>query len=93
MERKGNKLSVKLKAIIIKPYAAAALCGLAARIIFNFGDSFAITILAIFAAAVVYVISLVLHNTFDESDFSSFPKSKKIIVFCKKYRILRSKDR
>ena len=90
---KTRGVSVKLKAIIIKPYAAAALCGLAARIIFNFGDSFAITILAIFAAAVVYVISLVLHNTFDESDFSSLPKSKKIIDFCKKYRILRSKDR
>ena len=90
---KTRGVSVKLKAIIIKPYAAAALCGLAARIIFNFGDSFAITILAIFAAVVVYVILLVLLNTFDESDFSSLPKSKKIIDFCKKYRILRSKDR
>lgn len=90
---KTRGVSVKLKAIIIKPYAAAALCGLAARIIFNFGDSFAVTILAIFAAIVVYIISLVLLNTFEESDFSSLPKSKKIIDFCKKYRILRSKGR
>lgn len=86
-------ISVYFKAVFFKPLAAATLCGLVARIIFNFGDSFAVTILAIFAAAVVYFLLLVLLNTFDESDFSSLPKSEKIIVFCKKYRILRSKGR
>lgn len=86
-------ISVNFKAVFLKPIAAAAICGIIARIIFIFGDTFAVTVLAIFAAVVVYVISLVLLNTFEESDFSSLPKSGKIIDFCKKYRILRSKDR
>lgn len=86
-------ISVNFKAVFLKPLAAAVLCGIAARLIFNIGGSFVVTVLAIISAMFVYFISLVLLNTFEESDFSSLPKSEKIIVFCKKYRILRSKDR
>ena len=47
------------------------------------------TVSAILAAFAVYIICLVLVNSFEESDFNSFSKSEKIAQFCKKYRIIR----
>lgn len=78
-----------IRSVFLKPAVAALLCGLAARIIFKVGDSSLVTASAIFCAAIVYFLVLVLLNSFEESDFSSLPKAEKIIKFCKKYRILR----
>lgn len=86
---KGKEISVNIKGVFLKPLISAAFCGAAARLVFNIGASFLVTILAIFAAAAVYLIFLILANTFEESDFYSLPKSEKITQFCKKHRIIR----
>lgn len=86
---KDKDISVNIKSVFLKPLISAAFCGVSARLAFNIGTSFSATVLAIFAAAMAYVISLILANTFEESDFYSLPKSEKITEFCKKYRIIR----
>lgn len=86
---KDKDISVNIKSVFLKPLISAAFCGVTARLAFNIGTSFSATVLAIFAAAIAYVISLILANTFEESDFYSLPKSEKITEFCKKHRIIR----
>lgn len=81
--------SVNIKAVFLKPLVSASFCGLAAWLVFKIGDSFLVTVSAILAAFAVYIICLVLVNSFEESDFNSFSKSEKIAQFCKKYRIIR----
>lgn len=86
---KDKDISVNIKSVFLKPLISAAFCGVTARLVFNIGTSFSATVLAIFSAAMAYVISLILANTFEESDFYSLPKSEKITEFCKKHRIIR----
>lgn len=86
---KCKGISLNVKAVFLKPLVAALLCGLAAGAVLYIGDSFFITVSAIFAAAAVYIIFLILANTVDENDFNSLPKAEKIINFCKKHRIIR----
>lgn len=86
---KGKEISLNIKSVFLKPLVSAAFCGLAARLVFNFGDSFIVTVSAIFAAVAVYIICLILVKTFEESDFYSLPMSEKITDFCKKHRIIR----
>ena len=86
---KDKDISVNIKSVFLKPLISAAFCGVSARLAFNIGTSFSATVLAIFSAAMAYVISLILANTFEESDFYSLPKSEKITEFCKKHRIIR----
>ena len=86
---KDKDISVNIKSVFLKPLISAAFCGVTARLAINIGTSFSATVLAIFAAAIAYVISLILANTFEESDFYSLPKSEKITEFCKKHRIIR----
>ena len=86
---KDKDISVNIKSVFLKPLISAAFCGVSARLVFNIGTSFSATVLAIFSAAMAYVISLILANTFEESDFYSLPKSEKITEFCKKHRIIR----
>lgn len=86
---KCKGISLNVKAVFLKPLVAALLCGLVAGAVLYIGDSFFITVSAIFAAAAVYIIFLILANTVDESDFNSLPKAEKIINFCKKHRIIR----
>lgn len=86
---KCKGISLNVKAVFLKPLVAALLCGLVAGAVLYIGDSFFITVSAIFAAAAVYIIFLILANTGDENDFNSLPKAEKIINFCKKHRIIR----
>lgn len=86
---KCKGISLNVKAVFLKPLVAALLCGLAAGAVLYIGDSFFITVSAIFVAAAVYIIFLILVNTVDEYDFNSLPKAEKIINFCKKHRIIR----
>lgn len=86
---KCKGISLNVKAVFLKPLVAALLCGLAAGAVLYIGDSFFITVSAIFAAAAVYIFFLILVNTVDEYDFNSLPKAEKIINFCKKHRIIR----
>ena len=75
--------------VFIKPAAAALLCGLTAFGISLAGGSKMITVAAILAAAFVYLIALVALNAFEEEDFLSLPKGKKLAALCKKYKIIR----
>lgn len=86
---KCKEASVNIKAVFLKPLISALACGFAARLVFYVGDSFFVTISAIFAAFAVYIICLILAKAFEESDFCSLPMSEKIIDFCKKHRIIR----
>lgn len=86
---KAVKILPEIKNTLIKPFAAAGLCGLAAYLISLAGNTFFITCIAIFAAGTVYFSLLVLLNTFCEADFSGFPKGKSVVDFCKKHRIIR----
>ncbi|MBQ7726165.1 MAG: polysaccharide biosynthesis C-terminal domain-containing protein [Clostridia bacterium] len=78
-----------LPAALIKPFAAAALCGLAA-----FAASALIrgkigTLLAMAAGALVYILALFSLKGFEESDFSAWGSGEKFVKFCKKHKILR----
>ena len=73
----------------IKPLTAAFLSGAAASLILLIEHSSLLTVLAIAVSALTYFLALILLNSFDESDFLSVPKGKKIIRFCKKCKIIR----
>ena len=86
---KVKEVTLDIKAVFLKPLVAAVICGISAHLIFKISDSVLVTALAIFAAALVYIIFLILENTFEENDFCSLPKAEKLTDFCKKHRIIR----
>lgn len=74
---------------LLKIMLAAACAGLSARLVLAVGSAGWVTVLAIFAAAAIYFICLILEKIPEEDDFLSFPGGDKIIYFCKKHRIIR----
>ncbi len=75
--------------VFLKPLASAAFCGLAARLTVMLGSSRGVTLLAVFAAALVYAALIVALKTVSESDFPDSDKGKKLTEFCRKHRIIR----
>ena len=75
--------------VFLKPLVSAALCGLAARLTVMLGNSRGVTLLAVFAAALVYAALIVALKTVSESDFPDSDKGKKLAEFCRKHRIIR----
>lgn len=75
--------------VFLKPLASAAFCGLAARLTVMLGSSRGVTLLAVFAAALVYAALIIALKTVSESDFPDSDKGKKLIEFCRKHRIIR----
>lgn len=75
--------------VFIKPLISSVFCGLAAFLVTSFADSKIITLASIMVAGVVYLISLIVLNTFEEEDFTTIPMGKRIVNFCKKHKILR----
>lgn len=75
--------------VFLKPLASAALCGLAARLTVMLGSSRGVTLLAVFAAALVYAALIIALKTVSESDFPDSDKGKKLTEFCRKHRIIR----
>ncbi|MBP3706800.1 MAG: polysaccharide biosynthesis protein [Clostridia bacterium] len=75
---------------LIKPFIAAFSCGVIAMLCYKILNGGSImTVLSIMVAAVVYLISLVFLNTFEEEDFITLPKGGKIVKLCKKFKIIR----
>lgn len=75
--------------VFLKPLASAAFCGLAARLTVMLGSSWGVTLLAVFAAALVYAALIIALKTVSESDFPDSDKGKKLTEFCRKHRIIR----
>lgn len=75
--------------VFIKPLISSVLCGLAALLVTSFSDSRIITLASIIVAGVVYLVSLVILNAFEEEDFTTIPMGKRLVKFCKRYKILR----
>ncbi len=75
--------------VFLKPLVSAALCGLAARLTVMLGSSRGVTLLAVFAAVLVYAALIVALKTVSESDFPDSDKGKKLAEFCRKHRIIR----
>ena len=82
-------LTENLGNVILKPFASAVLCGAAAAAVLHFLNGKIGILAAIIVAAAVYILALIMLNTFCEKDFSSFPSSERVISFCRKHRILR----
>ena len=75
--------------VFLKPLASAVFCGLAARLTVMLGSSRGVTLLAVFAAALVYAALIIALKTVSESDFPDSDKGKKLAEFCRKHRIIR----
>ncbi|MBR7133263.1 MAG: polysaccharide biosynthesis protein [Clostridia bacterium] len=65
--------------VLIKPFVAACLCGIAAYSVAKLSDSSVVTALAIIIAAVVYVVCLLLFNTFKDEEIADFPFGNQIL--------------
>ena len=75
--------------VFLKPLASAAFCGLAARLTVMLGSSRGVTLLAVFAAVLVYAALIIALKTVSESDFPDSDKGKSLAEFCRKHRIIR----
>lgn len=75
--------------VFLKPLASAAFCGLAARLTVMLGSSRGVTLLAVFAAVLVYAALIIALKTVLESDFPDSDKGKSLAEFCRKHRIIR----
>lgn len=75
--------------VFLKPLVSAALCGLAAHLTARLGSSRGVTLLAVFAAVLVYAALIIALKTVEESDFPNSDRGKKLAEFCRKHRIIR----
>lgn len=75
--------------VFLKPLVSAALCGLAARLTVMLGSSRGGTLLAVFAAVLVYAALIIALKTVSESNFPNSDRGKKLAEFCRKHRIIR----
>lgn len=74
---------------VFKPLVAALCCGIAARLMLNFGSTKLLTVLAIACGAVVYFAMLIILNAFEEADVLALPKGEKLLKICLKLKIIR----
>ncbi len=74
---------------IVKPFVAAASCGLAAFLL-NISSLGSLgTVIRIGFAVVVYLAVLVLLNTFEDDDLLSLPKGKELVKLFRMCKIIR----
>ncbi len=74
---------------LVKPLIAAVSCGVAARFTPNIGSMRISTIVKIGVAAVVYIVVLIVLNTFEDEDLLSLPKGKMLVSIAHKLKIIR----
>ncbi len=79
-----TKIKPNLKVDIIKPLSAALLCGATAYIICLFFTSSAATLLAILAAAVVYMSAVFVFGIITREDILNLPRGEKLILLLEK---------
>ena len=77
-----------IKTTFIKPFAAAAVCGVTAGLVYNLLDemisSRILTVISIILAAVIYAICLLLFKALAKDDIIMLPKGKKIVKMLEK---------
>lgn len=74
---------------ILKPLISAVACGLSTVILDLSSIGKIGTALEIAVAAVVYVVVLIIFNTFEPDDILSLPKGEKMLKIFKKFKIIR----
>lgn len=77
------------KKVLLKPFVAALFCGAAAYLTASLLSGKFGTILAVAAAAVTYLLVLILLNTFESDDILALPKGEKLLKVCQKLKIVR----
>lgn len=77
------------KKVLLKPFISALCCGVAAYLVSLIGSSRIITIGAVAIAAVVYLMVLILLNTFESDDVLALPNGEKLLKLCYKLKIIR----
>lgn len=86
-----SRVKLNLFSIILKPFIAAFFCGIAAfAVSYLLGDSKIVTLAAIAAAGIVYVIAVALLKAIEREDILTLPKGEKIAAILSKLRIIRS---
>ena len=73
---------------LFKPFFAGLCCGIATLFV-NIGNGKISVIAEICVAAVVYLVALILLNTFEADDVLSLPKGERILSVLKKCKIIR----
>lgn len=83
-----TKITIDIMSTFVKPFAAAALCGLAAwgtqQGLNLVTDSKIVTFVAILAAVVVYIIALFALKAVSKADVLSLPKGEKMAKILEK---------
>ena len=91
---KYSGVKPNLVSTLLKPFIAAATCGITAFVVnyvvsrFVPGSKIS-TLVAILAAVVVYIIAVSMLKCIDEEDINTLPNGKKIVKFLKKVYIIR----
>ena len=100
--RKETGVRIDIKTVIVKPFVAAVLCGVAAwgsytllSSVLTFGDmnsrlngNSLACLIAIGVAVVVYAISALLLKTLVKNDILLLPKGEKIAEILEKYKLI-----
>lgn len=77
---------------IIKPLTSAAICGVVAYFSYdllqNIINGKVATVVAVAAAALIYLISLVLLRTFSANELKFLPKGEKIVIILEKWHLI-----
>ena len=74
---------------ILKPFIAALACGLSTVVLDLSAMGKIGTVLDIGVAAVVYLVILIILNTFEPDDVLSLPKGEKILKVFRKLKVIR----
>ncbi len=74
---------------LIKPFIAAACCGLSTLVLDLSAFGKLGTVMEIAVAAVVYFIILIIFNTFEPEDILSLPKGEKLLKILTKLKFIR----
>ena len=85
----ATKVKPNVWKIILKPLISALACGFSTVVLDLSSMGKIGTILEIGVAAVVYVLVLIILNTFEPEDVISLPKGEKILKVFKKLKIIR----
>ena len=89
---KQTELVPNIKATFVKPFAAAAVCGVAAFLSHRLFDTLIggriATVISIIFAALIYAICLLLFRVLTKDDINMLPKGKKFVKILEKYRLI-----
>lgn len=87
--RKYSGVKINVVSVLIKPTIAASICAVAAfAVCFFGGTSKLITLAAVAAAVVAYVVAIALLRAVCREDILSLPKGDKIAVILEKLKII-----